>query len=210
MSSVTIQEAEFLTGLTRQAINHATKKGAISYTLNEKGVKVIDVSELQRSGYELIKTIEELEEFKQSGKKTKHVKSRKNKHVKDSSNAEVPVELLKQELESSKKFTENLEKERSRERALYEQQVETLTDSLKRAQETAQRVTLLLEDKPKDEGRGNEWQKAIKAMESRVANQEQESKDRNDREQKVLRQNQLLRKALQEEKSKGFFKKLFG
>ncbi|MCP4306942.1 MAG: hypothetical protein GY788_19100, partial [bacterium] len=49
-----------------------------------------------------------------------------------------------------------------------------------------------------------------KALEARLANQEKAEKDREEREEKILRQNKLLRNALKEERSRGFFKKLFG
>ena len=61
MSKVTVREAALLTGKSRETINSATKDGTLSYTLNNKNHKVIDVAELSRV-YEITKTLEEVEQ----------------------------------------------------------------------------------------------------------------------------------------------------
>ena len=210
MSKITIQEAEFLTGMTRQAINYATKNGSLSYTLNEKNVKVVDISELQRAGYTFTKTIEELEAFKNNNKTSKGGKPRKKDDVKEASKPEFDIQLLTQELNSTKTLLENSEKERKRERDSLEQQNETLTSSLKKAQETAHNVTLLLENNVTNKDNGNDWQKSMKAVESRISNQEKKSKEEKELTNKILRQNQALKKALDAEKNKSIWQKLFG
>ena len=57
----------------------------------------------------------------------------------------------------------------------------------------------------------------MKALESRIANQEKAEKERQEREQKLLDENKRIKQAysrqkkeLEAEKNKGFFKKLFG
>lgn len=213
MSKVTVQEAEYLTGLTRQAINYATKNGTLSYTQNERGVKVIDVSELQRASYPLIKTMEELEEFRKFGKKATDVKARQSLRVKEDSDTVTRVELLEQQIENNQKMLESVEKERNRERDLYEKQIDTLTASLKTAQETAHKVTLLLEDKTKarSDGAGAaDWEKAFKTLEERIASQDAQARKEIE-EIKKNSQQQVLRykTALEAEKRKPFWKKLF-
>jgi len=211
MSKVTIQEAEFLTGLTRQAINYATKNGTLSYTQNERGVKVIDISELQRASYPLIKTMEELEDFRKFGKKATDVKTRQNLRVKEESDVVSRVDLLEQQIENNQKMLESLERERNRERDLYEKQIDTLTESLKTAQETAHKVTLLLEDKSKPPSNGaGEWEKAFKALEERISNQDSQAKKEIE-EIKKNSQQQVMRykTALEAEKNKPFWKKIF-
>ena len=213
MSKVTIQEAEFLTGLTRQAINYATKNGTLSYTQNERGVKVIDVSELQRASYPLVKTMEELEDFRKYGKKATDVKDRQILRVKEDSGTVTRAEMLEQQIQNNQKMLESLERERNRERDLYEKQIETLTESLKTAQETAHKVTLLLEDKTKarSDGAGAaDWEKAFKALEDRISNQDAQAKKeieeiRKNSQQQVMR----YKTALEAEKSKPLWKKFF-
>jgi hypothetical protein len=209
MSKVTIQEAEFLTGLTRQAINYATKNGTLSYTQNERGVKVIDISELQRASYPLIKTMEELEDFRKFGKKATDVKARQNLRVKEESDVVSRVDLLEQQIENNQKMLESLERERNRERDLYEKQIDTLTESLKTAQDTAHKVTLLLEDKSKPQGGAGEWEKAFKALEERISNQDAQAKKeiediKKNSQQQVMR----YKTALEAEKNKPFWKKI--
>ncbi len=66
-----------------------------------------------------------------------------------------------------------------------------------------------MDQRSKESGAGA-WEKSIKALEARLANQERAEKKREEREEKVLRQNQALRKALKAEREKGFLKKFFG
>ena len=48
MSKVTVKQAAFLTGLTKETINKATNDGTISHSLNQSNRKVIEIAELQR------------------------------------------------------------------------------------------------------------------------------------------------------------------
>ena len=66
--------------------------------------------------------------------------------------------------------------------------------------EQTKRITLLLDNRNSGAG---EWEKSFKALEERLANQEKAEKE-------FERQNKRLKKALQEERKKGFFQKLFG
>ena len=200
MPLVTVQEAEFLTGLTRQAINYATKNGSLSYTLNNRNIKVIDISELQRAGYDFNKSMAELDEYRKNGKRSNGVKGRKKNDVK-SSNSDHTTQLIQQELNSANKLLETLETERVRERNLYEQQMETLTDSLKIAQETAKNATLLLENNTKDKQPNNtDWQNSIKSLETRMISQETATKAAKDKEDELNKNNEALEKQLAEQK----------
>ena len=76
-------------------------------------------------------------------------------------------------------------------------------------------MTLLLENK--EQGREGGWEKSMRGLEQRLANQEKAAKDREEREQKLLDENKRIKQAysrqkkeLEAEKNKGFFKKLFG
>ena len=92
-----------------------------------------------------------------------------------------------------------------------------LRERLTEAQEGQKRMTLLLENKSKDTEGTSDWQKSVKALESRIANQEKAEKERQEREQKLLDENKRIKQAysrqkkeLEAKKSKGLFKKLFG
>ncbi len=199
MSKVTVREAALLTGKSRETINSATKDGTLSYTLNNKNHKVIDVAELSRV-YEITKTLEEVEQ--ESG-----VNHSQPPSETDSQEWRSRYLEMKTRADSAIEKAELLEKHHQQQRKIYEDQVQNLQDSLKLAQEGHNKATLLLENKSDD---GNQWQMALKAIEERVANQENKAKEEQERAQKILRQNQALKKALEEEKNKSFWQKLFG
>ena len=199
MSKVTVREAALLTGKSRETINSATKDGTLSYTLNNKNHKVIDVAELSRV-YEITKTLEEVEQ--EGG-----VNHSQPPSETDSQEWRSRYLEMKARADSAIEKAEILEKHHQQQRKIYEDQVQNLQDSLKLAQEGHNKATLLLENKSDD---GNQWQMALKAIEERVANQENKAKEEQERAQKILRQNQALKKALEEEKNKSFWQKLFG
>lgn len=60
MSKVTVRQAAFLTDKSRETINKKVNNGDLSFGLDSKGHKVIDIAELQRE-YEIVRTIEEME-----------------------------------------------------------------------------------------------------------------------------------------------------
>jgi len=184
---------------SRETINSATKDGTLSYTLNNKNHKVIDVAELSRV-YEITKALEEVEQH--SG-----VNHSQSPSETDSQKWMSRYLEMKTKADSAIEKAELLEKHHQQQRKIYEDQVQNLQDSLKLAQEGHNKATLLLENKSDD---GNQWQIALKAIEERVANQENKAKEEQERAQKILRQNQALKKALEEEKNKSFWQKLFG
>lgn len=201
MSKVTVREASILTGKSRETINNATKDGTISYTQNSRGIKVIDIVELERV-YPITNSIEDL-------KKPKPVNTNQNLTESDSDEWKERYIELKNKLDMTDQEKNLVKEERQRERVQFENQIDNLQGSLKLSQETAQKVTMLLEDKSKDSGAG-EWEKSLKALENRLANQEKVSKETAEKEQKIIRQNRALKRALDEERNKSFFKKLFG
>lgn len=179
-TNYSISAAHRITGKSRTTIAAHMNSGKLSYTEDENGNKVIDASELIRVYGDSCDF-----EREDSGEDTKDTK----KSAGQGNEKSERLEYLEKELEKEKK-------ERDRERALLESQIENLQDSLKLAQEGHNRATLLLENQS---GKTGAWEKSISELKDRVANQE-----------KVLKQNQALRKALTEERNKGFWKRLFG
>lgn len=80
---------------------------------------------------------------------------------------------------------------------------------LEAQREQAKRITLLLENGSKNQSSDDYWRKALEALETRVDNQEKTAQEHKERENRVLRQNRSLKKALEEEKGRGFFNRLF-
>lgn len=187
-----ISAAHRITGKSRTTITAHINSGKLSVTEDDDGNKVIDASELIRVYGDACDFGVESQETKREDKAAVSIAK--------TPQAEPDTHFIKELLENERQ-------ERKRERDLLQKQIDNLQDSLKLAQEGHNRATLLLEDKSGD---SNQWQAAISAIESRVANQEDKVKEEQDRAQKILRQNQALKKALDEEKNKSFWQKLFG
>jgi hypothetical protein len=165
------------------------KNGRISYQKNERNKRRINVAELDR-----------VYDKRVGGSVSTNVKVRNDKtelnDSKSSDAADVEIRYLKE-----------LNKQQKEQ---FEAQVQSLQIALDKAQEGQNSVTRILEDQRTKEAGAGEWEKSFKALESRLSNQESTSKEIKEREEKILRQNKALKNALQEERSRGFFKKLFG
>ncbi|MCP5006730.1 MAG: hypothetical protein GY941_22715 [Planctomycetes bacterium] len=186
---LTLGQAAKEVGLSKTAISNAIKKGRLSAKRKESGAYEIDPAELFRvyppkgssNGQELMNV-----------DPVKSQVSGVNKEM-----LEEKVDGLTNLISEKDKQIERLIRENEKTEELLDTQIEQ-----------SKRITLLLENKS-NSGVG-EWEKVTKALEARLANQEKAEKDREEREEKILRQNKLLRNALKEERSRGFFKKLFG
>jgi hypothetical protein len=192
---VSITKASQMVGITRATFyRHIDKKG-ITIEKNEDNNPCVDVSELVRVYGHRVKPLEN------DTDKIKQVEQDNTSEAIDGK-----LTLLKEKLKHLEELRV-LDKESSlNQKKQFEEQIENLQDSLKLAQEGHNKATFLLEHKQSGTG---DWEKALKAMEARISNQEKAEKERAEREQKILRQNQALKKALQEEQNKGFLKRLF-
>ena len=161
--------------------------GKLSYQVDDKKRRRINVAELER-----LYSIRGGTEETQSTAIPHRIIPNSAEDVESKVRLEIEVEYLRKQLEDKKIETENWQK------------------AYEKAQDTAQRVTLLLEDKSQTNEKEDRWQSSIEALESRIANQENKAKEEQERAQKILRQNQALKKALEEEKKKSFWQKLFG
>lgn len=191
MSKVSVREAAFLTGKSRETINTATKDGTLSYSLNERKHKVIDVAELERV-YPLVNSAADLGQ---------------SEVVRDSQTPDgVPSDLreqvavLRERVEALSGTNELLKTERERERRQLEGEIENLRTSLEKTQES-------LEMAQEQQGR---------AM-LLLTHQSEEGRDPrqqlSDLEQTVLQlkqQNKRIYRELQEQRGRGLWKRLFG
>ena len=150
-----------LTGKSRETINNATQDGTLSYSLNGRNHKVIDISELERI-YPLVKTMDEIE-------KKEIVKKSPVPSETDSQEWRNRYVETKSRLESAEEKIQLIEKYHTKERNIFEDQVENLQKSLFLAQEGHNRATLLLEDKSEKQG---EWQTAVSSLKEQISNDE--------------------------------------
>jgi hypothetical protein len=190
---LTLGQAAKEVGISKPSLSAAIKKGRVSAHKNEQGVYEIDPAELFRA-YPPKQEANPLDNGK-----TLHAPNSVKKGK--SNGLDEVVDLL---LAEKDRLLE--EKERAIERLLAEK--EAIREDLTEQREQAKRLTLLLTDKrEKGTEKEDEWKKSMKTLEARIANQEEETKKR---EKLLLLKNKKLQTELDEEKSKGFFKRLFG
>ena len=166
------------------------KSKPITVEENETGDKVIDVSELIRVYGDQL-----------------NVKNNSDVITSDNKNDDLS-QGDKEELAALRVKVDLIEQQAEKNNERYEREIERLEKALDKAQDNATKVTHLLEDKSGD--RAGEWEKSMRALEARIANQEKKDKEQKEREDKMQRQNRALKKALDAEKNKSFFQKLFG
>ncbi|MBL4803978.1 MAG: hypothetical protein JKY71_03860 [Alphaproteobacteria bacterium] len=167
--------------------------GKLSYTLDDRKRRRLDVAELQRL-YDLRKKEEEQDT-------QDNVQSGNTNMGSDVKQDDVRMQYLEREIEFMKKELENRREEVARWQEAFE-----------KAQETAQKVTLLLEDKSgAGESSNQKWEEAFKGLETRIANKEEQSeKEMSLLKRKASERIARLNKELEAEKSKTFWQKLFG
>tara|TARA_R110002124_G_scaffold266813_2_gene433833 strand:- start:21375 stop:21989 length:615 start_codon:yes stop_codon:yes gene_type:complete len=202
---LTITQAAKMANVSRATIYNDIESGELSFELGAKNKKMINVAELER----VYKSLIPLEEEGARGVKEGNLR---NDAVKPSSGSQVAVlqERLQAQIKENDHIKELFEKEkeeRSREREHSQHVEDMIKAQLDNQAESIKNFTRLLEDQRSDKDKGSEWKSAIQGLEGRIANQEDEHKKERD---KILRQAQALKKALDAEKNKSFFQKLFG
>lgn len=226
--NVSITQAHKITGVARSTIYKDMDEGKLSFTENGRGKREIMISELERVYGKIDPSA--LDKKSQKSEKTEtsenvasvvdRPETTKTGHSDQIAVLQERINSLKATVEDKDTFIEDLKSERQKSREMYEEQLENMQKSLDKAQEGFNNITKLLEDKTSEAGQGaqsDKWEKTMKALESRIANQEKAEKERQEREQKLLDENKRIKQAyskkkreLEEEQSKGFFKKLFG
>lgn len=181
MTQYTISQASRITGKSRTTISSHIRSGKLSSETIAGGKKLIDASEL-------IRVYGDVCDFE----------------VADSSN-EKPHQAAAATTSETLQL-KTLKEERKREQQQLEDQIEHLKDALKLSQEGHNKATLLLEHHTSG---GGGWEQSLKALEHRMANQEQLVKDEQEKHKKIIRQNKMLKQALSDEKNKTFWQRLF-
>lgn len=191
MAKLTLGKAAKAAGISKPSLSAAIKKGRVSAEKNEKGHYEIDPAELFRV-------------YPPKGKDEQEANSEvlPPTNPRNSADSEGLGLLLAEK--------DKLMDEKDRSIARLEEEKEQIRKDLEEQREQAKRITLLLEHKTKEPEQSASWEQAIKALEARVANQEKKAEEERARAQKHLQAARNFKKALDEEKTKSFWKKLFG
>jgi len=197
----TVNEAAKIVGTTRQTIYRHIDSKPLSVEKDEHGNQLIEASELLRVYGDNIN----FDAINSEVDKSQPVTKLQDVTTKDSTNG-----ITAEKLNSANEKITMLEAQLRREREVMEGQIENLQDSLKRSQDGQNSITKILEDHRSKESGAGEWEKSFKALESRIANQEAKEKEHQAREEKLLKRTRQYKAALDAERNKGFFKKLFG
>lgn len=185
-SKFSISEVHRITGKSRTTISKHMEEGKLSYQM-EGDKKLIDAAELMR--------------VYGSDCDFERVTSKKATLL------PTPSEQSPQESEFIKRQLENERQERERERTQYLNQIEHLQEALGAAQEGHNRATLLLEN---NSSGGGALQTALDGLEKRMNQQELSLQEEKELALKLRKQNLRLKKAIQMEREKSFWERLFG
>lgn len=199
----TVIEAAKIAGISRQTIYRHIDKKPISTEKDDEGNIFIDASELLRIYGDKLN-------FDVTNTKTDNKENNEKLQTVTSSNSTDGIKIIEERLNSASKQIEMLETQMQREREMLEDQIGTLRSALEKSQETQSKTVMLLEDKTSKNEKSAEWKSTLEALEERIANQEVGHKEQEQEAEKMRKQNKSLQKALTEEKSKGFLKRLFG
>jgi GTP cyclohydrolase II len=186
MSKVTVRQAAALTGKSRETINTACNDGVLSCSANERGIKVVDVSELERV-YPLVKSMDQIT-------RSEPVKSSQVLTEEGSSDLKEQLAVLKARLESAATERDMLQSERERERRQLVEEIENLRETLSKAQDQHGKAMLLLTDQS---GKGE-------------ASKDEQLRELAKNVELVRRQNKRLYQEIQKSKNQGFWERLFG
>jgi excisionase family DNA binding protein len=196
-TQVTITEAAQMVGIQRSTFYRHIEEKGISLIKTPGTHPKVDVSELIRVYGDKVKiTSSDTTKIEQTP-----LKKSSDETKTDGAN------------ESEKHISEKLsilEKERQREREQFNDQIDHLRDMLKSEQEERRKITALITDQTEKSSKAEEWKQAFKSLEERIANQDAQAKKeieeiRKNSQQQVMR----YKTALEAEKSKPFWKKIF-
>lgn len=222
----TVIEAAKVVGISRQTIYRHIEKKPITTEKDDDGNIFIDASELIRVYGNNI----DFNAHKDSDNPVTSNNDIKKLHAVTKSDGANDIKIIEERLNSAGKQIEMLEIQMRREREILEEQIVTLKDALKVSQDVQNKTVALLENKSNlsNNGNSNDWQKSLKALEDRIANQEvaiqekialeaektaKEAKEKEELRLQLEEKEKILaekEEALKIEKSKSFLHKLFG
>lgn len=179
-------EAAQIAGVTRKTLYADMQKGTLSYELTDKKKRLINVAELERVYGTLAKDV--------SGTEQKELfSSKENEGEKGAPLNDAEAQIMAVRLEF-------MEKERARERAQLNEQIEHLRSMLSSEQEERRKITALLTDQSSEREKQGQAQKRAESELDVLKQTVLELK----------KQNRSIFKALKDEREKSFWQKLFG
>jgi hypothetical protein len=188
MSKVSVRQAAWLSGKSRETINTATKRGVLSFTMNGRNQKEIDVAELERV-YPLVRSMNELPA------QSDEVSDRPEPDG-GPSDLRQEVAVLRERVQGLSNERDFLKTERERERRQLEEEIEHLRDSLKAAQDNHGKAMLLLtHTRAPEAGAGGATPDKLATLEQGV--------------QILQKQNRAIARELRRQKQ-GLWRRLFG
>lgn len=200
----TVIQAAKITGKSRQTIYRHIESKPISVTQDDDGNQLIDASELIRVYGDSLNfdALNEKAEENETVTKQPNV-TPVEQVVTPSNDTQIELVELNAKVEALKSQLQAKEDENDFIKKLLEEE---------KAERKA--ANNLLED---HRGRESKWDQQFRAIEQRLANQEKQAKEREEKEEKLLNENKRVKQAyvkkkkeLEAEQSKGFFQKLFG
>jgi hypothetical protein len=213
---VTISKAADMIGITRATLYRHIEKKGISVVKDDDDNPKIDVSELIRVYGSKVK-IDNNTSSDDTGDTDANTVIKQSKTSTKTQGNTVELEVLKERVKHLELSNTKAEQERRREREQFEERVDQLQDTLKKAQDNQNKTTLLLEHFTKDGAGEKSWKISLKALEERIANQEKVAEEETLEKAALQKQIEEQAKTLKEkeealalEKSKSFIHKLFG
>jgi len=200
-----ISEASRIVGVTRKTLYKHIDKKPISVEKDDNDMPVIDASELIRVYGDKCRFDRDSTQDTQDDTPANTQVSTK---VNSAGNADLAV---------TQKELEMIKTQMTSERDHFEEQIDYLRKKLDEANSETRKLTALITDQSSKDTKDSAWEKSIRALEQRIANQEKAAKEREEKEQKLLDENRRIKqayskqkKALEEEKSKSVWQRLFG
>ena len=193
----TVSEAAKIVGATRQTIYRHIDSKPLSIEKDENGNQLIDASELMRVYGNNI-NFDALDDTTEDDTVNNNV-TRGDSAPVTSVEDKIEIARLKAELEKEIALKNGVQEEN--------QYIKNLLEEEKTERRKANN---LLEDMRTKEEKSEKWENTLKALENRIANQEQTTKEQRLLAEKRLRIAKKLKQDLELEKSKPFWKKLFG
>lgn len=193
---VSMSQAAKMVGIQRSTFYRHIEEKGISLIKEEGSHPRVDVSELIRVyGGDKVKMPQKKSDTKRDTKLSDETKT-------DGLSSKIKIVELEIELKNQQKTELNLN-----------EQIEYLKDQLDDEKSERKKAHAMLTDqrsKPDGDEKGDAWQKSLSALEKRISNQEHVSKEEKEKALKIQRQNIALKKALNSERNKSFWSRLFG
>ena len=195
-----MSEAAEMVGMTRPTFYRKIKELNLSTTPDHNGRQKVEVSELIRVFGTDFQVRDSRSNQKNTEKSSVSKASNRTKTDKNTVHDQVHIARLEGELEKEKSL-----------RTQSQEHADFLRTQIEAEKEEKNKMSMILTDqRDHSTHQAQEWKNAFEALETKVANQKTAQYEEKAKIQKILKQNNLLKRALQTEKKKSVWQKLFG